>query len=72
MIQYLFRTTLSIARLYVIYKPFKTFVYLSLIFFIPGFILGARFVLFFIYGQGQGHLQSLIAAAILIITSVIM
>ena len=59
-------------RVYAIYEPFKTFLYLSLIFLIPGAFLGSRFVYFYLLGQGGGHVQSLIATAILIINGVLL
>jgi len=51
------------------YKPLKVFLTLSTISFLVGFGIGLRFLYFFYLGQGDGHIQSLILAAILIIVS---
>jgi glycosyltransferase involved in cell wall biosynthesis len=70
--QHMWKSGMNILRIYSIYQPFKTFLALSLVFFVPGFILGTRFIYYFIINQGTGHIQSLIATAILLITSVMM
>ena len=59
----------SILRIYVIYEPFKTFLTLSAVLFLAGFILVVRFLYFHFAVQSSGHIQSLILAAILIILS---
>ncbi len=57
-----------ILRSYITYKPFRTFFYTSLVPAVLGLVLGLRFLYyFFIVGSGEGHLQSLILAAILLI-----
>jgi hypothetical protein len=38
---------------------------------VPGLLLGARFVAYYVIGDGSGHIQSLILAAILIVTAVV-
>lgn len=70
--QHVFRSAEDILRLYAVYEPFKTFFKISMLFLIPGLLIGFRFLYFFMQGEGDGHIQSLIAAAILIITSVVM
>jgi len=71
MFQHIYKSGVNVLRVYAIYEPFKTFLYLSLIFLLPGTYLGARFVYFYLLGQGGGHIQSLIAMAILIINGVL-
>lgn len=70
--EHIFRSGTDLLRLFVVYKPFITFSLLSLLFFIPGFLTGTRFLYLYMIGQGSGHVQSLIATAIFILTSVIL
>lgn len=72
MYQHILKSGMNILRLYAVYEPFKTFSFFSAIFFIPGLILGARFLYYFFQGLGDGYIQSLIATAILIITAVVL
>jgi glycosyltransferase involved in cell wall biosynthesis len=71
MFQHIFKSGINILRLYVIYEPFKIFSLISLIFLLPGVFLGFRFLYYYFQGLGSGHIQSLIATAILIISSVV-
>ncbi len=67
--RYISRSAAIIIRSYIIYKPFQTFFYTSLV---PGLIglgLCFRFLYFYCCGNGGGHLQSLILAAILLVIS---
>lgn len=66
---FLKRSGTTILRSYTMYKPLKIFSVLSLIFFILGLIPGIRFLYFVYIGQYQGHIQSLILTAILLIAS---
>ncbi|MGH7176074.1 MAG: glycosyltransferase family 2 protein [Tepidisphaeraceae bacterium] len=68
---YVGRSILTILRIFVLYKPFRFFVLLGTIVLLPGIVLGARFLIAFAKGQGDGHVQSLILASILIVTAVI-
>jgi ABC-type spermidine/putrescine transport system permease subunit II len=38
---------------------------------LPGIVLGVRFLIAYAAGQGDGHVQSLILASILIVTAVV-
>jgi glycosyltransferase involved in cell wall biosynthesis len=69
MFSFLKQSGSTIFRTYTMHKPLKIFLLFSLIFFIPGFILGARFLYFFYSGHSGGHIQSLILSAILLIAS---
>jgi hypothetical protein len=57
-------------RMFVIYRPFRFFTILAGIFLGFGILIGARFLYYYIIGNGSGHIQSLILSAILIITGV--
>jgi glycosyltransferase involved in cell wall biosynthesis len=64
---YLGRQIPSILRLYMVYQPLKTLALVSLVFLVPGLLIGFRFLYYLIIGTGAGHIQSLILAAILLI-----
>jgi glycosyltransferase involved in cell wall biosynthesis len=64
---YIKRSFLTIFRIFVVYKPFRFFMTLSIIFFILGLIPGIRFLIYFYIEGGKGHIQSLILSAILLI-----
>ena len=68
-LSYINKSASTIIRTYTMYKPLKVFLTLSMISFLVGFGIGLRFLYFFYQGQGDGHIQSLILAAILIIVS---
>ncbi|MBN2407910.1 MAG: glycosyltransferase family 2 protein [Elusimicrobia bacterium] len=59
--EYVWRSMLTIIKLFYIYNPFKLFFSLSMIFGIPGITLVARFFFLYFKIKGQtGHVQSLI------------
>lgn len=60
----------TIIRSVMMYKAFKVLLLTGTLLIILGAILGIRFVYYFMNGLGFGHIQSLILAAILIITGV--
>ncbi|MFO8023037.1 MAG: hypothetical protein R6U65_11265, partial [Perlabentimonas sp.] len=68
-LSYINKSASTIIRTYAMYKPLKVFFSLSIVSFLIGFIIGLRYLYFFFLGQGAGHVQSLILAAILIIVS---
>jgi len=68
---YVFRSILSIARIFVLYKPFRFFMVIGTLFLVPGVALGLRFLVAYLTGDGTGHVQSLILASILVVTAVI-
>lgn len=55
-----------IIRAFAMYKPLKFFVIAGLIPFLTGIFIGIRFLYFYIQGIGNGHVQSLILAAVLL------
>ncbi len=70
-IQYVLISSVSFARILIIYEPVKTFLWGSSLLFLPGFLLIARYLYFFFGGDRAGHLQSIVAGALLIILSAI-
>ena len=63
---YLRRSILTMFRIFVIYRPLRVFGTLSAVLLTAGFLLGARFVYFYMTGDGEGKIQSLILASILL------
>jgi glycosyltransferase involved in cell wall biosynthesis len=64
---YIKRSAATILRIYAMYEPLKVFTYIGLTIFGAGVAVSLRFVYYFLTGTGSGHLQSLIAAAVLMI-----
>ncbi|MFW5799386.1 MAG: glycosyltransferase family 2 protein [Spirochaetota bacterium] len=64
---YIKRSIATIIRIFVIYRPFRFFFTIGFILFLTGFIIGIRFLVLYFQGEGQGNIQSLILAAILLI-----
>lgn len=56
-----------IVRTILVYKPLKTFLIAGSLIFALGFILGLRFLYFYLFISGQGKVQSLVLAAILVL-----
>tara|TARA_B110000483_G_scaffold107200_1_gene130820 strand:+ start:6 stop:950 length:945 start_codon:yes stop_codon:yes gene_type:complete len=69
MAQYIFKSVLTIFRVYAIYKPLKFFLTIGSIIFLLGFILGIRWLMliYLIDDPNRTYLPSLILAAILLI-----
>jgi len=63
---YIKRSVITIVRIFVIYKPFFFFGSIGSILFGAGFLISLRFLWFLWNGQGQGHIQSLILAGVLL------
>lgn len=68
---YILQSLVTILRIFVLYKPLRFFLLMGTLFLLPGMGLGLRFVVAYAAGEGEGHVQSLILAAILIVTAVI-
>ncbi|MDN7184623.1 glycosyltransferase family 2 protein [Caballeronia sp. SEWSISQ10-4 2] len=62
---YVFRSMLTICRIFVIYRPGRFFGTLGLILLAASFVPGLRFLALYFGGEGHGHIQSLILASIL-------
>lgn len=67
---YIRRSVFTMLRMFIIYRPFRFFVTFGSLFLLAGVILGGRFLYYYAVGSGQGHIQSLILAAILLLTGV--
>jgi len=65
---YLRKSIATIFRIYTLYRPLKTFFAIGSVLMLGGIILCLRFLFYFAEGQRGGHIQSLILAAVLLIT----
>ncbi len=65
--QYIKRSVSTIMRIYTMYEPLKMFTYIGGIIFLLGALIGLRFLYFYLFVSGAGHIQSLILAAVLLI-----
>lgn len=61
---YLSNSGTTILRAYLMYRPLKLFSIIGSIMLLLGILVGARFLFFYFNGQGSGHIQSLILAAV--------
>lgn len=66
-ISYVFRSLLTIVRIFITYKPLRFFTYLASLPFLIGFGLGVRWIVLFYLDPTRTHLPSLILAAILLL-----
>ena len=64
---YVKRSMITIIRAYMMYRPLTFFSALGLIPFTGGFLIGFRFLIFWLKGSGAGHIQSLIFASTLML-----
>ncbi len=66
-LRYVRKSVVTIFRVHTVYRPLKTFFAIGAILFLAGFVIGLRFLWHFLAGDGGGHVQSLIFAAVLLI-----
>lgn len=66
---YIARSIVTLFRIFVLYEPLRAFSTLACLTFAPALAIGVRFVLAYLTGGGQGHIQSLILATILSVVS---
>jgi glycosyltransferase involved in cell wall biosynthesis len=62
---YVRRSLLTILRIFVTYRPFRFFATQGVVVFAAGFLLGLRFLYYFGIGDGNGRVQSLVLASLL-------
>jgi hypothetical protein len=66
MFGYVKRSTITIVRSFMMYKPLRFFSMIGGVFLLLGMALGVRFLVYFALGAGSGHIQSLILASTLL------
>jgi glycosyltransferase involved in cell wall biosynthesis len=64
---YLQRSLVTMLKVYSMYCPLRLFTIAGGSTFLLGFVIGCRYLFFFFMGQTEGHIQSLILSAILLI-----
>ena len=67
---YIFKSMKTTIRMFIVYRPFRFFISIAGLLAFIGIILVGRFLYFFVEGNGNGHIQSLIFAAIFLISAV--
>jgi glycosyltransferase involved in cell wall biosynthesis len=64
---YLANSSATIVRSYTMYRPLRVFSIIGGLLILGGMLIGVRFLFFYLTGQGAGHLQSVVLAAVLLI-----
>jgi len=64
---YVTQSSQTIVRAYTMYRPLRVFTMLGSLMMFGGIAIGLRFLYYYVIGQGTGHVQSLILAAVLAI-----
>ncbi len=67
MASYVSNSAITIVRSFTLYRPLSIFLWSGSIAILLGLILGIRFLFYYFDGQGNGHVQSLILTAVLLI-----
>jgi hypothetical protein len=67
---YVRRNGISIFRIYALYEPLRVFLAAAALVALVGVFIWARFLWFFLTGEGSGHVQSLILGSTLFIVAV--
>ncbi|MBN1141562.1 MAG: glycosyltransferase family 2 protein [Deltaproteobacteria bacterium] len=63
---YIKRSIFTIVRIFAVYRPFRFFGTLGAALFGAGFLIGIRFLYFYVTSRGGGHIQSLILCGVLL------
>lgn len=69
--QFIGRQLSSMIRMYAMYRPMRFFFYLGTLLFLLGLIPVVRFLLFYLAGNGDGHIQSLVMGSAVLTMSFI-
>lgn len=67
---YIKKSVLTVLRAFLMYRPLQVFTIIAAFFLFAGVVIGVRFLYFFFTDGGNGHIQSLILAMMLIIIGV--
>jgi glycosyltransferase involved in cell wall biosynthesis len=67
LMQYVWRSSATIVRIYTMYQPLRFFFAIGAVLLAVGMAISLRFLYFFLFVNGGGHVQSLILAAVLTI-----
>jgi len=69
---YVKRSLITIFRVFVIYRPLTLFLWMGSFFLLAGMIGGLRFLYYYLTGNGEGHIQSVILTSLCITLSMIL
>jgi glycosyltransferase involved in cell wall biosynthesis len=69
---YIRRNSVAIFRVYAMYEPLRVFLTLAGMVGVVATVIWARFLYFYVVGEGGGHVQSLILGAVLINAAVVL
>ena len=61
------RSLSTMIRMYTMYQPLRVFFFIGCLCILVGLVPSIRFLIYYFMGQGAGHIQSLILAAVLFI-----
>jgi glycosyltransferase involved in cell wall biosynthesis len=64
---YIGRSIATVVRIYAMYWPMRIFLTVGGILFGAGFVIGCRFLYYYMTGTGAGHIQSLLLAVLLMV-----
>ncbi|MDX2054528.1 MAG: glycosyltransferase family 2 protein [Polyangiaceae bacterium] len=67
---YIRKSIVTVFRIIVVYRPFRFFAIVGLLFFLSGLGVGIRFLYYYFQNDGAGRVQSLILASVLLMMSV--
>lgn len=68
---YVLRSAVTIIRIFILYRPLQFFAALAVAMALPGILAFLRFLWFWLAGDGDGHIQSLVIGAALITAGVV-
>lgn len=63
---YVSRSLATIVRIFITYRPFRFFILPAIAFGLVGLAIALRFLIAYVQGEGDGHIQSLILASLLL------
>lgn len=69
---YVRRSLVTILRVVIIYRPLKLFFWMGAMLVAVGVVAGLRFLYFYLFGDGGGHIQSVVFTALCILLGVLM
>lgn len=70
-LSYVWRSIITIVRVFMLYMPMAFLGFLAAISAAAGLILGTRYLVFMLMGQGAGHIQSVLLAGVLLIFAMV-
>lgn len=65
--EYIKRSLVTMIRVYAMFNPLRLFSTLGSLFFFTGILIGARFIYYYLMGDGGGKIQSLLLGAVLLL-----